>query len=163
MYYRDKFFLNGDYEHERNKVARWYEWYGREIIHKYRNTEPLDAVYNKAPTFREFVEFLVDLPLAEYNFHWIPIYILCMPCHFKYSILARLDTLAMDSREIFKALNISASLHHNHVTQGNNMVASYYSTLSMELLGKLVNIYKFDFLLFNYSLHGYKSQGNMGE
>ena len=125
----------------------------------------MDTKYSKAPTFREFVEFLVDLPLAEYNYHWIPVYMLCMPCHFKYSIMARLDTLPMDSREIFKAINMTASMHNNHMTQGNttnNMVASYYSTIPNDLLDKLVNIYKFDFLLFNYSLEGYRNTEVMG-
>ena len=111
-----------------------------------------------APTFREFVEFIVDLPITEYNYHWIPIYLLCMPCHFKYSIMARVDTLTQDSEQIFKSINVSDSLPRNHITQGNttdSTVSSYYSTISHDLLDKLVEIYKFDFLLFNYTVDEY--------
>ena len=155
---RDKFFLNGDSEDERDKVARWYELYGRDVIMKYRKTEVTDPVYSKAPTFREFVEFIVDLPITEYNYHWIPIYLLCMPCHFKYSIMARVDTLTQDSEQIFKSISVSDSLPREHITQGNttdNTVSSYHSTISLDLLDQLLEIYKFDFLLFNYTVDEY--------
>ena len=35
--HRDKFFLNGDAKYEHDKVQRWYNWYGRNIIQKYRS------------------------------------------------------------------------------------------------------------------------------
>ena len=34
---RDKFFLNGAAKYEQDKVQRWYNWYGRDIIKKYRS------------------------------------------------------------------------------------------------------------------------------
>ena len=136
-----------------------YKNYGRNIIDKYRKTAPIDPIYDKAPTFREFVEFIVELPITEYDYHWIPVYLLCMPCHFKYNIMARVDNLNRDSEEVLKAINLSATLPRKHVTQGNttdNTVANYYSTIPSDLLDKLVNIYKFDILLFNYSMEGYR-------
>ena len=81
-------------------------------------------------------------------------YIQCMPCHIKYTIIARLDTLNEDSDQIFKGMGVKAKLPKSHVTQSNttdNTVASYYSHISKDLLDKLLDIYKFDFLLFNYS------------
>ena len=104
------------------------------------------------------MEFLVELPITKFNYHWKPIYLLCMPCHFKYSIMARLDTLSMDSEQIFKSIQVSASLPRSHVTRDNttdNTVASYYSTISKDLLDKLLDIYKFDFLLFDYRVDEY--------
>ena len=35
--YRDKFFLNGAAKYEQDKVQRWYNWYGRNIIQNYRS------------------------------------------------------------------------------------------------------------------------------
>ena len=35
--HRDKFFLNGAAKYEQDKVQRWYNWYGRNIIKKYRS------------------------------------------------------------------------------------------------------------------------------
>ena len=64
----------------------------------------------------------------------------------------------------------------SHVTQGNtkdnivsrqyclqtilsqdNTVSRNYATISKELLDELFNIYKFDFLLFNYTMDRYTS------
>ena len=141
-------------------MAKWSRWFGNEIIAKYRKTKPKDPKYEQAPTFKEFVEYLIELPISKFNSHWIPIYLQCMPCHIKYNIISRLDTLSRDSEQIFKTLELSAQLPKSHVTQGNttdNTVASYYSTISKDLLHKLFNIYKFDFLLFNYTINGYAS------
>ena len=158
MYFRDKFFLNGDYDCERKKVARWYLKHGKDIITKYRKTTPTDPKYKKAPTFREFIEYFVDLPFKKFDSHWIPMYIQCMPCHIEYAIISRLDTLNKDSEQIFKTMGVNAELPKSHVTQGNtteNTVVSYYSQISKDLLDKLIHIYKFDFLLFNYSAKDY--------
>ena len=35
--HRDKFFLNGAAKYEQDKVQRWYNWYGRNIIQNYRS------------------------------------------------------------------------------------------------------------------------------
>ena len=141
-------------------MAKWSRLYGKEIIAKYRKTPSTDPKYEKAPTFKEFVEYLVELPISKYNDHWIPMYLQCMPCHIKYTIISRLDTISRDSDLIFKTLELSFQLPKSHVTQGNttdNTVSSYYSTISKELLDKLFDIYKFDFLLFNYTMDGYAS------
>ena len=50
---------------ERDKAERWHQWYGKAIIAGYRKEPPLDDKYQKAPTFKEFVQFLVELPLGE--------------------------------------------------------------------------------------------------
>jgi chondroitin 4-sulfotransferase 11 len=157
---REKFFLNGDSSYERFKVGYWYRNHGEHIISRYRKTVPTDLIYKNAPTFREFIEYLVDLPISKFDVHWIPIYLQCMPCHINYRIVAKFDTLTIDSDRILKALNISVHLTNAHITQNkttDNTVASYYSTITTNLLGKLYDIYKFDFLLFIYTLDEYVS------
>ena len=117
-------------------------------------------IYKNAPTFREFIEYLVELPISKFDVHWIPIYLQCMPCHINYRIIAKFDTLTADSDRILKALNLSVHLTIAHVTQNkttDNTVASYYSTITKDLLGKLYDVYKFDFLLFYYTLDEYVS------
>ena len=79
--YRDKFFLNGNKRYEQEKVERWYKMYGRKIIEKYRTDTPEEVQYQKAPTFKEFVQFLVDTPVSQYDPHWKPMFIQCLPCH----------------------------------------------------------------------------------
>ena len=50
---------------ERDKAERWYQWYGKTILVGYRRETPQDSKYEKAPTFKEFVRYLVELPLGE--------------------------------------------------------------------------------------------------
>ena len=90
--FRDKFFLNLDFSHdafESNKVKKFHDLYGREIIGKYRKTVPTDSKYQNAPTFKEFIDYLLNLPLKRLDSHWLPTYFQCMPCHIKYSILGK--------------------------------------------------------------------------
>ena len=153
--FRDKFFISSTEQlnFEKGKVKNFYNWYGKNIIQKYRKTKHLDERFDKAPTFKEFVEFLVDLPLRKFNPHWLPIYIQCMPCSIKYTILARVDTISKDSKLVLERLGVSARFSVSHATNNSldPTISTYYSQLSRKLLDKLYNIYKFDFLLFNYS------------
>ena len=121
---------------------------------------PLDRKYEKVPTFREFIEYLVNLPLNKLdNAHWIPMYLQCMPCHIEYNIIGRVDTLEIESENIFKVLKINMSLPHAHESQVNTstdmMAESYYGTLDRNLMQKLIDIYKPDFYLFGYSEDDY--------
>ena len=89
---RDKFFINGDDPYEKTKVARFYEMYGKEIIAKHRNSSSKlgdNPKYRRAPTFKEFLHYLVSLPLGRLDSHWLPTHFQCMPCHIQYSVLAR--------------------------------------------------------------------------
>ena len=61
---------------EREKVARWHAMYGRTILADYRRAAPADPKYAAAPTFREFVEYLVELPIDQFDAHWKPVYLL---------------------------------------------------------------------------------------
>jgi len=155
--YRDKFFLNLDYSHdvfERNKVQRFYKLYGREILKKYRKTQPTEPKYKNAPTFREFIDYLVDLPLRRLDSHWLPTYFQCMPCHIKYDILGRIDTMPEDSREILKRIGVKKQLPFAHVTQGktsDQTVENFCAELDTATLDRLYKLYEMDFLLFNFS------------
>ena len=69
---------------ERDKAERWYNWYGKAILTGYRNEHPPESKYERAPTFKEFVRYLVELPLDKFDAHWKPMYLQCMPCHIQY-------------------------------------------------------------------------------
>ena len=85
------------------KAENFYKWYGQTIIEKYRKVRPTDSKYLKAPTFREFVEFLVDLDIRDYNEHWLPYHMLCLACHLKYDIIAHTETMNMDRSRLQNA------------------------------------------------------------
>ena len=163
--FRDKFFfhdLNGTSNPYLDKFIadKYYKNIGKEIIRKFRKTKPSNPKYEKVPTFREFVEYLVEIPLHKWHdMHWILMYLLCLPCHIEYNIIGRTNNLRMDSENIFKMLKINMSLPHTHESQLNTStdtrVERYYGTLNKTLMEKLIDIYKLDFYLFGYNKEEY--------
>ena len=104
-------------------------------------------------TFKYFVEYLVDLPIHLYNFHWVPMYLQCRPCQMNYDILGRMESLAEDSKKILSRLGLNNSLAHDHQTQGGSSRANllkYYSEINPNLMEKLYKLYEMDFILFDY-------------
>lgn len=76
-----------------------------------------------------------------------------------FRVIARLDSFSVDSAYILKAIGVPGRLGISHTTQGNkteNTVATFFSTLDSSLLDQLYQIYKPDFLLFNYTVDGYR-------
>ena len=116
--YRDKFFSKDNTYHEIRKANNWHNWYGKEIIEKQRVKKATDPKYGRAPTFREFVKYLMDLPMGRWNSHWKPMYLLCLPCHIKYQAIARMDTLDTDSQHILH-VSILKNLTDIYVQQGH--------------------------------------------
>ena len=56
-------------------------------------------MYGTTPTFPEFVLYLLATDVAKYNSHWLPIHLLCRPCSFPYTIVAKTETIERDSRK----------------------------------------------------------------
>ena len=65
------------------------------------NHEPKNSIlcrYRKVPTFSEFVDYLLETEVEDYNEHWLPFYLLCTPCHLNYSVIAKTEDIQEDSR-----------------------------------------------------------------
>ena len=104
-------------------------------------------------TFKYFIEFLVDLPIHLFNFHLMPMYLLCKPCQMKYDILGRMDSLHEDSQKILNRLGINQTLAHDHPTEGGcskGKLEEYYSEISHDVMKKFNKRYDMDFILFDY-------------
>ena len=54
--------------------------------------------YKGIPTFPEFVDYLLSTDVEMYNEHWLPYYLLCTPCHLNYTVIAKTEDIADDSR-----------------------------------------------------------------
>ena len=54
--------------------------------------------YRQAPTFPEFIDYVLNTEVESYNEHWVPYYLLCTPCHLNYTIIAKTETIEDDSR-----------------------------------------------------------------
>ena len=42
------------------------------------------------------------LDVLEYNEHWLPYYLHCLPCHLNYTMVAKTETLPFDSQQIMQ-------------------------------------------------------------
>ena len=66
----------------------------------------------------------------------------------------RVDTMAGDSEEILKRIEVEEKLSHTHVTRGktsDQTVEKYYSELDVRTLDRLYKLYEMDFILFDFS------------
>ncbi|XP_045112573.1 carbohydrate sulfotransferase 10-like [Portunus trituberculatus] len=110
--YRDK--LLNRLEHTQFSWFR--DQYGSSIIQNHRR-HPKPQRYQDVPTFREFVEYLIVTPVWEYNEHWRPYYMTCAPCHQRYSIIMKLDSIELESNYLVHITGLpELSPKHVHAT-----------------------------------------------
>ena len=69
-----------------------------QTIPKRKEPQPSNSSFATAPTFGEFVSYLLATDVAEYNSHWVPVHLLCRPCSLLYTIIAKTETIERDSR-----------------------------------------------------------------
>jgi len=160
--FRDKFLINEKSSEMVVFLARKYRKNGRNIVKKYRKSTPSKSEYqhDDVPSFREFIEYLLDQTVFSLNIHWIPIYNLCMPCHVNYDLIGRKETIDNDADVILKTIEIEETLPMSHVTLGkgsDQTLEEYFAELDKDLLERLYKFYEMDFLLFNYTIDDYYS------
>jgi len=119
------------------------------------------------PTFREFCSYLVTVDPKDMNEHWRPQYLDCSPCHHKFDLFLKVETLEKDKEAVFKLLGYNNSTDDAYLElestwkQWSNPSKKlkdetfYFSQLNQELLQSLYNIYELDFELFGYSAKKY--------
>ncbi|XP_072385912.1 carbohydrate sulfotransferase 11-like [Diabrotica undecimpunctata] len=139
---------------------------GNEIIMKYRykKNKKLSPT-QRSPTFSEFVEYLVDSVKnrEQLDMHWAPIVEFCTPCMFNFQVIAHVETLQEDQMYLIKIAKLEHLIQPEWKNAGRgatqNQIGRYYSELTRSQIFQLYHIYRYDFELFNYSLHGYLEYG----
>lgn len=113
------------------------------------------------PTFREFIQYLLDTDVEEYDEHWKPIFLLCTPCHIRYDIIAKLETLARDADFILYHRGLSDTIHMewshktDQIQRTSDVAKTYFSQLTLSEVKQLYYKYITDFLMFEYELEPY--------
>ena len=113
-------------------VSNFRKRFGKSIVKNYRKAKPskLEYQYNDVPSFREFIEFLLDQSISNMNIHWIPIYNLCMPCHVNYNLIGRyycIDKLSPNETKIKFVM-------HKHPYELNQQFTFSFKTGSGKLI-----------------------------
>lgn len=106
-------------------------------------------------SFESFIEYLGANPsVFAQNRHWQPIYYLCSPCHFKYSMTTQLENIDDDFEKVFDKLNMDAPDLRGQY--GGSPLKSapeeyYYSKISRETVKRVYMHYYLDFVLLGYT------------
>lgn len=145
-------------EAKHEKSSKYFQTrFGKKIIRRYRQNATVESLKNGDDvTFREFVQFVTDDSSNETrNEHWKPIYELCHPCLVNYNLVSKYESLAEDATEVLErmgveSINFPAKPMNSEPTA--KKLEKYYSTLTYKQLRKLVDLYKLDLRLFDYSL-----------
>lgn len=160
--YRDK--LENSERDLKDRGGYYYAIYGKRIVKAYRKPSSSDDHnYNnqKEPTFREFIQYLLDTDVEEYDEHWRPIFLLCTPCHVRFDIIAKMETLSRDAdfilyhRGLSNTVNVEWSHRTDQSQKTSDVVKSYYSQLTSSEVKQLYYKYLPDFLMFEYDLDPY--------
>ncbi|KAL4623646.1 carbohydrate sulfotransferase 11-like [Arapaima gigas] len=152
----------------RNKFTRSYnsafhKRYGTKIIRRHRaNPQPEALQRGSDVSFEEFVYYLVD-PRTQseepFNEHWERIHSLCHPCLIHYDVVGKYETLEQDSRYVLQLAGVDSRVQFpatgKRARTTGDMAAQFFHKISPFYQRKLYNLYRMDFLLFNYSVPSY--------
>ncbi|CAL4122498.1 unnamed protein product, partial [Meganyctiphanes norvegica] len=115
------------------------------------------------PTFPEFASYIAMVRKYAYYIyeHWRPFHMHCSPCHIEYDFVLRFENLYNESHDFIEYLNRTSEIQPrwDNPTGGgqttSEIACSYFNQLTVEIINNLVNKYKKDFALFEYSPNDY--------
>ena len=133
-----------------------YYWnlYGKKIISKYgKNATPKSLTKGNDVTFSEFVQFVTDSG-QQIDGHWRPQHLLSFPCYVNYTYIGKFETLHEDTTYLLQRIygsKIIKEVESMKKKTNNTDIAKYFGEISPEYIEKIRELYKYDFLFFNYS------------
>nr|XP_061796543.1 carbohydrate sulfotransferase 8-like [Nerophis lumbriciformis] len=150
--YRDKF---------ENHNAYYHTLFGRVIISKYRpNASKLALEYGDGVTFLEFVQYLLDMPPSvSKDIHWEAANRLCNPCHIDYDFIGKFENMSEESDVLLRSVGAPPNLKLPNLKDRNpsdektslSITQKYMAQLDSLKRQQLYDLYKLDYLMFNYS------------
>ena len=119
---------------------------------------PTTNQYEKGiPDFRGFVSYILDNNYFS-DPHWRENYKVVMPCDVPYDVIGRFETLQDDAQFILQSVGADCfvkfpSPKGSAPTNSSNddTLIKAYRTLSRDLIQRLYNRYRLDFILFGYT------------
>ncbi|XP_059879881.1 carbohydrate sulfotransferase 11 [Delphinus delphis] len=152
----------------RNKFTQKYNTsfhkrYGTKIIRRQRKNATQEALRKGDDVkFEEFVAYLIDPHTQReepFNEHWQTVYSLCHPCHIHYDLVGKYETLEEDSNYVLQLAGVGSYLkfptYAKSTRTTDEMTTEFFQNISSEHQTQLYEVYKLDFLMFNYSVPSY--------
>ncbi|XP_024587908.1 carbohydrate sulfotransferase 11 isoform X1 [Neophocaena asiaeorientalis asiaeorientalis] len=152
----------------RNKFTQKYNTsfhkrYGTKIVRRQRKNATQEALRKGDDVkFEEFVAYLIDPHTQReepFNEHWQTVYSLCHPCHIHYDLVGKYETLEEDSNYVLQLAGVGSYLkfptYAKSTRTTDEMTTEFFQNISSEHQTQLYEVYKLDFLMFNYSVPSY--------
>ena len=136
-----------------------------------RQIKRLDAgAANVNITFREFLNYIIitvgKVGRQSLDYHWAPVSVICNPCSVRYDFIAKFETINEDSKALLDY--VQADLTDNKVefpkyqsitTKDRCNIA--FANIPREMRNKLYELFKEDFILFDYQYNGDSSDDTL--
>ncbi|KAF6302761.1 carbohydrate sulfotransferase 13 [Rhinolophus ferrumequinum] len=152
-----------------NKFVRPYsaafqQRYGTRIVRRLRpRPHPEALARGHDVRFAEFLAYLLDPRTRRdepFNEHWERAHALCHPCRLRYDIVGKFETLAEDATFVLgfvglPGLRFPAPPPPAKAATTHDQAARLFQDISPFYQRRLFDLYRMDFLLFNYSTPSY--------
>ncbi|KAG7454377.1 hypothetical protein MATL_G00259110 [Megalops atlanticus] len=153
--YRNKFTLKYN--------TSFHKRFGTKIVRRYRRNATQEALQSGTDVkFQEFAEYLTDpatVREAPLNEHWETVHSLCHPCHLHYDLVGKYETLEEDANYVLRLAGVGDYLRFPTYAKStrttDQMTAEFFHNISSQQQRQLYQLYKMDFLMFNYSTPSY--------
>ncbi|RXG67775.1 Carbohydrate sulfotransferase 12, partial [Armadillidium vulgare] len=139
---------------------------------RYQNVSTLPVTNNTTfdePTFEEFVDYLLNRSVDKYDEHWRPISNLCHICSYDFDFVIKYENFQREFESLIQFFKEFGRLPEEfkigwinkaknsfkYKVQYKDKIKKYYSTLPKDKIQSLYNIYKSDFLYFDYDKEQY--------
>ncbi|XP_049622050.1 carbohydrate sulfotransferase 13 [Suncus etruscus] len=155
----------------RNKFSRPFsndfrQRYGTRIIRRMRPlAQPEALARGHDVRFSEFLTYLLDPRTRReepFNEHWERAHALCHPCRLRYHVIGKFETLQEDAAFVLGLTGVSSALRFPNPPpsqpqgpSGQDRAMRLFQDISPFYQRRLYELYKMDFLLFNYSVPSY--------
>ncbi|XP_036889940.1 carbohydrate sulfotransferase 13 isoform X2 [Sturnira hondurensis] len=152
-----------------NKFAQPYSaafqrHYGTRIVRRLRPHPHPDALARGHDVrFAEFLAYLLDPRTRReepFNEHWERAHVLCHPCRLRYDVVGKFETLAEDAAFVLGLVGTPDLRFPTPPTRAkaatmHDQAIRLFQDISPFYQRRLFDLYRMDFLLFNYSTPSY--------
>ena len=112
------------------------------------------------PTFSDFLEYILasDMMGTGFSSHWVPYWRACTPCHFHYSVIAKLETGEDDLTYIWRKSGLESQTAIPWANKSKSRarkkeLADYYSSIPRSMILRVFMRYRLDYEMFGYDIN----------
>jgi len=127
----------------------FYNIFSKQIIKYSRGLWTPEAA---EPTFAEFVHYLINTDIADYDEHWLPVSLRCRVCQLQYSHILHFENFHLEWKQFLQDIKLEEDLELPWENKGAGSLMNYYDLITSEEKIKLYRKYQADFLMFGYNI-----------